>query len=133
MNHFFAAAVTALLSLTASAAASAQTHGVLEAPIEASAAPGDAVVLGDKRCRYLGQLVRTTGARSGLGESLVQAAGADTGRWHIAITRRACDQLVEPFQLRVDLPHPPSLTGGGGVPPSAMGYQVGTRFTLLAK
>jgi hypothetical protein len=103
---------------------------LLDRAIEPSASTGDAISLRDAECRYSGQLVREPVNSQGFAASIAQAAGADTGRWHIDISRRTCGQQTEPVKMRADLPKPPSLAGGGGVPPLPYGYEAGTKFAL---
>lgn len=110
--------------------ANASPTALLERNVDGSAKSGDLVSLTDGKCRYVGKLVRQDAAPS-TATTLLQAAGADAGRWHIAISQKACGELSSEVSLRVDLPRPPSLVGGGGIPPEPVGYQAGTRFALL--
>lgn len=133
MNRVVLLAATSWLCVAATAASSAPTLVVLAVDINATAAPGEPVQFMDGNCRYVGQLVREAG-RAGLTSSMVDAAGGDSGKWHIQVTKRACNdvasEVVRDVALRVDLPRPPSLAGGGGVPPLPRGYQAGARFEL---
>lgn len=110
--------------------ANAAPMAILERNIDGSAKNGDLVSLTDGKCRYVGKLVRQDGGQSNVAAQL-QAAGADAGRWHVAISRRVCGDISSAVMLRVDLPRPPTLVGGGGIPPEPVGYQAGTRFDLL--
>lgn len=110
--------------------ANASPTAVLERNIDGSAQSGDLVSLTDGNCRYVGKLVRRD-ADPSIAATLLQTAGADSGRWHIAINQKVCSELSSGVSLRVELPRPPSLVGGGGIPPAPVGYQGGTRFDLL--
>lgn len=110
--------------------ANASPTALLERSIDGSAKSGDLVSLTDGKCRYVGKLVRQDAGPS-TATALLQAAGADAGRWHIVISQKACGELSSGVSLRVDLPRPPSLVGGGGIPPEPVGYQAGTRFGLF--
>jgi hypothetical protein len=110
-----------------------QRLALLEAAIQPSASMGELVSLRDAECRYSGQLVREPSNAKGFAASVAEAAGADTGRWHIHISRRTCGQQTESVQMRAYLPKPPSLAGGGGFPAQPYGYEAGTKFTLLPK
>jgi hypothetical protein len=110
--------------------ANASTTALLERNVDGSSKIGDLVSLTDGKCRYMGKLVRLDAAPSTV-TSLLQAAGADAGRWHIAISQKACGELSSEVSLRVNLLRSPSLVGGGGIPPEPVGYLAGTRFTLL--
>lgn len=112
------------------------TEVVLERTIEPSAGPSDIVLLRDVRdggsCRFVGELVREPSKDSGLASKMLQLGGMDSGVWHIAITRRVCREKTATVNLRADLPLPPSLAGGGGITAAPMGYQAGTKFSLVA-
>lgn len=125
--------IASLLCAGPAAALAAQDKGrevILEATIEPSAGPGDMVALRDADCRFVGQLERR--APVGTAGALTQAAGADGGAWRIVVTRRVCREVSTAVRLHVDLPKAPSLAGGGGLPPTPMGYQAGTKFSLRA-
>jgi hypothetical protein len=124
-------------ALAFAAIASAQTAALpsalmLERNIEPSAAPGDIVwlIARDTRCRYAGELVRDPVDGKSVMAGLTQAAGGDGGAWHIDVSRRMCEQLNQPVKLRIDLPKPPSLAGGGGIPPNPYGYQSGATLPV---
>jgi hypothetical protein len=129
------AAVLPLLAMSLAAAASptSQPVVVLEHAIAPTAAMGDLISLRDAECRYSGQLVRASVDDKSFAAAAAQIAGADTGRWHIDVSQRTCGQQIEAVQMRVDLPKPPSLAGGGGFPAQPYGYEAGTKFTLLPK
>lgn len=116
-----------------------RTEVVLERTIDPSAGPIDIVLLRDVRdvrdggsCRFVGELVREPSKDSTLATKLLQLGGMDSGVWHVAITRRVCREKTATVNLRADLPLPPSLAGGGGIPAAPMGYQAGTKFSLVA-
>ena len=129
------AAVLPLLAMWLPTAASPTSQPVvlLERAIAPSAATGDLVSLRDAECRYTGQLVRASVNDKSFAAAAAEVAGSDTGRWHIDISKRTCGQLTAAVQMRVDLPKPPSLAGGGGFPALPYGYEAGTKFTLLPK
>jgi hypothetical protein len=110
--------------------ANAGPTAVLERKIDGSAKSGDLVSLTDGKCRYVGSLVRQA-VHASTGAALLQMAGADAGRWHITISQKTCDGLSSRVTYRAELPRPPSLAGGGGVPPAPAGYPVGIRFELV--
>lgn len=124
-----------VLYVAATAAASAPAALVaLAVDIEPTAMPGQAVQLMGGTCHYVGQLVREPGG-AGSTTFMVDAAGSDSGQWHIQVTKRACSDaaagaVIRDVALRVNLPRPPALAGGGGVPPLPRGYKVGDRLEL---
>ena len=111
------------------------TEVVLERVIEPSAGPSDIVLLRDVRdggsCRFLGELVREPSKESGVATKMLQLGGMDSGVWHVAITKRVCREKTVAVNLRADLPAPPSLAGGGGIPAAPLGYRAGTKFSLV--
>lgn len=126
------ALIASAASMTANAEPYAPVSAAIKRTIEAHARPGDVVTLTDGKCLYVGQLVRESADQKHLGSTLIQAAGAEGGKWRIAVTRKACGQLSSDVKMHVVLPKPPSLAGGGGIPPLPYGYQAGTRFDLVA-
>lgn len=125
---FLSLVAMCLPSLTSQAS---QPVAMLERAIKPNAAVGDSIALRSAECRYDGRLVRETVRSKGFAMTVAQAAGADTGHWHIDISTRTCGQQVQPVKLRAYLLKPPSLTVGGGIPQLPYGYEAGAKFTLL--
>lgn len=120
------------LCSASSATLSATALVVLAVDIGETAVPGDPVQFMDRNCSYVGEFVREPG-RQGLATALVDTAGADAGKWHVRVSKRACGEVLSDVALRVDLPRPPSLAGGGGIPPLPRGYRAGAPFELQGR
>jgi hypothetical protein len=129
-------AVIAVAMCGASQAAPEQRPMVLAARIGPEAQPGGAVTLTDGQCNYAGTLVREAPAK-GVATSTLELAGVDAGSWSIQVSREVCNAdggaIARPVALRIALPHPPALAGGGGVPPAPGGYEAGRRFVAVSK
>ena len=123
----------AFVALTAIASPSTPDKVLLERPITANAVSGDRVTFLDQGCRYVGILVRESAESKSVMATTVNKSGMDTGKWSVSITQRACDQIVEAVHFQIDLPRPPSLVGGGGIPPVPTGYQAGASFVVRAR
>jgi hypothetical protein len=130
MKRFIVTLFILATTIPAVASPTAQPVALLERAIAAFAATGELISLRDAQCQYSGQLVREPANDKSFGAAVAKAAGADTGRWHIDISRRTCGQQTEQVRMRADLPTPPSLAGGGGYPSMQSGYEAGRKFTL---
>lgn len=122
--------LTLITFLLLSNFANAKNSAILEININEFSKNGELVVFTDGNCRYIGKtIVEEPKIKTGFLYNILNISGADTNNWHIKISQKVCGDISSKVNMRVDLPRPPSLVGGGN-PNDPIGYKAGTIFEV---